>query len=257
MHLHQARNKWSRLLRNDRISAVIENITIHFSLFFSQTQHTYLYIYVCVCRENTLLLTGNPGYCNLPRLDSTCLSAVWYRVGHCCNWSRNAIALLIIEIINGPRYRVGSYSKYLDKSRYGGCFEMFSFENIYIYVCACSFVIMERSCLYRAYFHIHFFLRKERRGEQDSSIFFFHHWNLAVVEIRLFKYISFLSVLVIILTWNIDWLIGLPIIWVTFRTKPPPVGQYLRRACSFYPMNLTFRCTIIVLSRRLAVRFKF
>lgn len=68
---------------------------------------------------------------------------------------------------------------------------MFSFENIYIYMYArCSFVIIERSCLYRAYFHIHFFLRKERRGEQGSSIFFFHHWNLAVVEIRLF--ISFL-----------------------------------------------------------------
>lgn len=129
-------------------------------------------------------------------------------------------------------------------------------KNIYIYVCACSFVIIEKSCLYRAYFHF-FHSCKERRGEQGSSIFFFHHWNPAVVEIRLFKYISFLSDLVIILTWNIDWLIGLPIIWVTFRTKPPPVGQYLRHACSFYPMNLTFRCTIIVLSRRLAVRFKF
>lgn len=142
---------------------------------------------MCVCRENTLLLTGNPGYCNLPRLDSTCLSAVWYRVGHCCNWSRNAIALLIIEIINGPRYRVGSYSKYLDKSRYGGCFEMFSFENIYIYVCACSFVIIERSCLYRAYFHF-FHSCKERRGEQGSSIFFF------IIEIQRLLKFDFLNI---------------------------------------------------------------
>lgn len=64
-------------------------------------------------------------------------------------------------------------------------------KNIYIYVCACSFVIIEKSCLYRAYFHF-FHSCKERRGEQGSSIFFFHHWNPAVVEIRLFKYISFL-----------------------------------------------------------------
>lgn len=131
-------------------------------------------------------------------------------------------------------------------------------KYIYIYICACSFVIIEKSCLYRAYFRIHFFHCPQREKRRTRfEYFFFHHWNLAVVEIRLFKYISFLSDLVIILTWNIDWLIGLPIIWVTFRTKPPPVGQYLRRACSFYPMNLTFRCTIIVLSRRLAVRFKF
>lgn len=104
---------------------------------FSTNTRTYLYMSVCVCREPPLL-TGNPGYCNLPRLDSTCLSAVWYRVGHCCNWSRNAIALLIIEIINGPRYRVGSYSKYLDKSRYLGAKEdgsrySSSFEYTHIY----------------------------------------------------------------------------------------------------------------------------
>lgn len=74
------------------------------SLFFPQTNTRALYTRV----EGITLLTGNPGYCNLPRLDSTCLSAVWYRVGHCCNWSRNAIALLIIEIINGTRYRAAS-----------------------------------------------------------------------------------------------------------------------------------------------------
>lgn len=174
MHLHQARNKWSRLLRNDRISAVIENITIHFSLFFSQTQtHLSIYIYMCVCRENTLLLTGNPGYCNLPRLDSTCLSAVWYRVGHCCNWSRNAIALLIIEIINGPRYRVGSYSKYLDKSRYGGCFEMFSFENIYI--CMRVFLRDYRKKLFISSLFSHSFLspQREKRRTRFEYFFFF------------------------------------------------------------------------------------
>lgn len=52
--------------------------------------------------------------CNLPRLDSICLPAVWYRGGHCCNWSRNAIALLIIEIINGTQSRA---SRRLDKLR--------------------------------------------------------------------------------------------------------------------------------------------
>lgn len=229
------------------------------SLFFPNTTHLSIYIYVCVCRENTLLLTGNPGYCNLPRLDSTCLSAVWYRVGHCCNWSRNAIALLIIEIINGPRYRVGSYSKYLDKSRYGVKEDVSrcSLSKIYIYICMRVFLRDYRKKLFiSSLFSFLSLLQREKRRTR-FEYFFFHHWNLAVVEIRLFKYISFLSDLVIILTWNIDWLIGLPIIWVTFRTKPPPVGQYLRRACSFYPMNLTFRCTIIVLSRRLAVRFKF
>lgn len=82
--------------------------TIHppFSLslsFFPKQTHAH-----CTRVEGITLLTGNPGYCNLPRLDSTCLSAVWYRVGHCCNWSRNAIALLIIEIINGTRYRAAS-----------------------------------------------------------------------------------------------------------------------------------------------------
>lgn len=167
-HIHQARKK---LLFNDRISSVIahklQNITIHFALslsssLFSTNTRTYLYMSVCVCREPPLL-TGNPGYCNLPRLDSTCLSAVWYRVGHCCNWSRNAIALLIIEIINGPRYRVGSYSKYLDKSRYLGakedvsrCSSSFEYTHIYTHTRAflrdyrfeAVYIIFSRSSFY-------------------------------------------------------------------------------------------------------------
>lgn len=120
---------------------------------FSTNTRTYLYMSVCVEREPPLL-TGNPGYCNLPRLDSTCLSAVWYRVGHCCNWSRNAIALLIIEIINGPRYRVGSYSKYLDKSRYLGakedvsrCSSSFECTRTYTYTRVPSWLSLW-SCLY-------------------------------------------------------------------------------------------------------------
>lgn len=63
-----------------------------------------------------------------------------------------------------------------------------SLSKIYIYVCACSFVIIERSCLYRAYFRIHFFLRKERRGEQDSSIFFF------IIEIQRLLKFDFLNI---------------------------------------------------------------
>lgn len=146
---------------------------------------------MCVCRENTLLLTGNPGYCNLPRLDSTCLSAVWYRVGHCCNWSRNAIALLIIEIINGPRYRVGSYSKYLDKSRYGGCFEMFSFENIYIYMYARVPSWLSKKVVYIELIFISFTLAK-REEENKVRVFFFSSlkssgcWNSTFINISLF-----------------------------------------------------------------------
>lgn len=133
-----------------------------------------------------------------------------------------------------------------------------SLSKIYIYMYARvpSWLLKEVVYIELIFTFISFSAKREEENK-IRVFFFFHHWNPAVVEIRLFKYISFLSDLVIILTWNIDWLIGLPIIWVTFRTKPPPVGQYLRRACSFYPMNLTFRCTIIVLSRRLAVRFKF
>lgn len=107
--IYQACKKRS-LLTNRRICA--DQTRKHYdpssvfslSLFFPQTNTRALYTRV----EGITLLTGNPGYCNLPRLDSTCLSAVWYRVGHCCNWSRNAIALLIIEIINGTRYRAAS-----------------------------------------------------------------------------------------------------------------------------------------------------
>lgn len=140
------------------IAHKLQNITIHFALslspsLFSTNTRTYLYMSVCVEREPPLL-TGNPGYCNLPRLDSTCLSAVWYRVGHCCNWSRNAIALLIIEIINGPRYRVGSYSKYLDKSRYLGakedvsrCSSSFECTRTYTYTRVPSWLSLW-SCLY-------------------------------------------------------------------------------------------------------------
>lgn len=140
------------------IAHKLQNITIHFALslspsLFSTNTRTYLYMSVCVEREPPLLI-GNPGYCNLPRLDSTCLSAVWYRVGHCCNWSRNAIALLIIEIINGPRYRVGSYSKYLDKSRYLGakedvsrCSSSFECTRTYTYTRVPSWLSLW-SCLY-------------------------------------------------------------------------------------------------------------
>lgn len=189
MHFHQARNKWSRLLRNDRISAVIENITIHFSLFFSQT-HLSIYIYVCVCRENTLLLTGNPGYCNLPRLDSTCLSAVWYRVGHCCNWSRNAIALLIIEIINGPRYRVGSYSKYLDKSRYGIKEDVSrcSLSKIYIYMYARVPSWLSKKVVYIELIFISFTLAK-REEENKVRVFFFF-----IIEIQRLLKFDFLNI---------------------------------------------------------------
>lgn len=149
------------------IAHKLQNITIHFALslspsLFSTNTRTYLYMSVCVEREPPLLI-GNPGYCNLPRLDSTCLSAVWYRVGHCCNWSRNAIALLIIEIINGPRYRVGSYSKYLDKSRYLGAKEdvsrcSSSFEYTHIYTHTRAFLRDYRFEAVYIIFSVHLFI---------------------------------------------------------------------------------------------------
>lgn len=163
---------------------------------------------VCVEREPPLL-TGNPGYCNLPRLDSTCLSAVWYRVGHCCNWSRNAIALLIIEIINGPRYRVGSYSKYLDKSRYLGAKEdvsrcSSSFECTHIYTHTRAFLRDYRfEAVYIIFSYSSFYsLIALCKG---SNIIFFSStyaflWlqEYQILILRLFKFFSFLPDLIIL-----------------------------------------------------------
>lgn len=171
------------------IAHKLQNITIHFALslspsLFSTNTRTYLYMSVCVEREPPLL-TGNPGYCNLPRLDSTCLSAVWYRVGHCCNWSRNAIALLIIEIINGPRYRVGSYSKYLDKSRYLGakedvsrCSSSFECTRTYTYTRVPSWLSLW-SCLYNILTFI--FLFSYCSLQRFEYIFFFFYLCFSLI----------------------------------------------------------------------------
>lgn len=155
---------WSKTLRS-----------ISLSFFPKHNTLIYIYMCVCVCRENTLLLTGNPGYCNLPRLDSTCLSAVWYRVGHCCNWSRNAIALLIIEIINGPRYRVGSYSKYLDKSRYGVKEDVSrcSLSKIYIYMYARVPSWLWKEVVYIELIFTFISFSAKREEENKVRVFFF------------------------------------------------------------------------------------
>lgn len=70
---------------------------------------------------------------------------------------------------------------------------MFSFENIYI--CMRVFLRDYRKKLFISSLFSHSFLSLSAKREEENKVrvfFFFHHWNLAVVEIRLFKYISFL-----------------------------------------------------------------